>query len=210
MFLAPVVCTRVRSLIMTQIAEFESTAGSIEPADDSIYTPDICTICADSCECGSHTLACGHTFHVACILHWFRMEQTTCPNCRSEREDRFWVRKTPGERIGMLRRKRKSLPKLVQKKLEKLDAHRTQRIHLRKEQAALRRQYASVFTKYNRLTQRIRYSTLEHRRLRDDLAYNQASIHVPFLQSFDNPEESEEEEDDFGSSEEEEDEWYAE
>lgn len=151
---------------------------------------EICTICADACESEAHTLACGHTFHVECIVHWFRRENTTCPNCRSEQEDRYWTRYTPGRRIDMLRRKFKSLPKSVQRKIQKMDSYRLQRVQLRKEQNELRRRYTSVFASYNRLTSRIRHSSTQYRQIRNDLVYTQATVHVPLLAWEDEEEDS--------------------
>jgi hypothetical protein len=44
-----------------------------------------CAICQDLLEGasgGTHVLHCGHVFHTACIVPWFRRESPGCPLCR--------------------------------------------------------------------------------------------------------------------------------
>ena len=46
-----------------------------------------CTICmcdVQPYQTSCHTLECGHKFHTACILQWYRSGHSTCPNCRSD------------------------------------------------------------------------------------------------------------------------------
>ena len=47
---------------------------------------DNCTICLSPIDNHpSHTVeGCGHTFHVDCIMRWYRSGHETCPNCRSD------------------------------------------------------------------------------------------------------------------------------
>lgn len=46
---------------------------------------DNCTICLSPTDNQSHTVeGCGHTFHVRCIVQWYRSGHDTCPNCRSD------------------------------------------------------------------------------------------------------------------------------
>ena len=48
-----------------------------------------CAVCRDVLlaendgnNCTTHTLECGHTFHIECVMAWFRQGQSSCPNCR--------------------------------------------------------------------------------------------------------------------------------
>lgn len=91
------------------------------------------------------TLECGHTFHVACALRWFRYHNKTCPNCRSCETRERWSRKTPRERVSIVRR-RKHNPREVQRLLTHLDQVRTQVKVLRREYNAYRREHAHVFS----------------------------------------------------------------
>ena len=48
------------------------------------FDGETCSICTDSLEGGGavHTIECGHAYHAACIIEWFRRGADTCPNCR--------------------------------------------------------------------------------------------------------------------------------
>lgn len=41
-----------------------------------------CAVCHDDLTEGVHELGCGHRFHTACVLNWFRRGAQTCPSCR--------------------------------------------------------------------------------------------------------------------------------
>jgi hypothetical protein len=43
-----------------------------------------CVVCQDNVISSEerHALSCGHTFHVECIIEWFRRGDRTCPVCR--------------------------------------------------------------------------------------------------------------------------------
>jgi hypothetical protein len=45
-----------------------------------------CVVCADALQsAAAYTLPeCGHAFHTACIMTWFRANQTRCPLCNAE------------------------------------------------------------------------------------------------------------------------------
>ena len=42
-----------------------------------------CVICHETMK-SVHTLECGHSFHVPCIISWFRSGKGNCPLCRDE------------------------------------------------------------------------------------------------------------------------------
>jgi hypothetical protein len=134
-------------------------------AEPDVSERRCCSICAeeaDPADPASTTLECGHTFHVACALRWFRYEHTTCPNCRSERTQHVWSRCTPAQRVATLRRKRASLSTAAKRKLSYLDRVRAQSAALCKERKELRRVHAAVFRTEARLRARIRhYRTAE-------------------------------------------------
>lgn len=119
-----------------------------------------CSICAeevDPSDAKSTTLECGHHFHVECALRWFRYEHSTCPNCRSSATREVWTRSTPAQRVAALRRKKKTLPPLVRRKLAYLDRTRSLSASLAREKADLHRAHADVFRQEGRLRTRIRH-----------------------------------------------------
>ena len=63
----------VTSQVAAQTAATSSTATA----------PRACSICMDGIEAGqaARGLACGHSFHTACITRWLR-RSSTCPDCR--------------------------------------------------------------------------------------------------------------------------------
>lgn len=145
----------------------------------------MCSICAEEVspsDPAATTIACGHVFHVPCILQWFRFEHTTCPNCRSEETEAEWTRPTALQRIGAMRRRYRSLPKHMQKKLRDLDNIKTcisaatrARRQLRSEHAALFRNDRNLYTKI------MNFKSRRHR-LTQQLSTNIVCPHVPLLQ----------------------------
>jgi hypothetical protein len=47
------------------------------------FLPDSCTLCWNTLgiESSCRQLPCGHTFHLACIDHWIRSQDASCPYC---------------------------------------------------------------------------------------------------------------------------------
>ena len=69
-----------------------SPAG-IEASNENIT----CAICNDPLHAGdrqTYTVACGHTFHAACVLQWGQLRRNDCPICRG-----LMVGAGPGMRI---------------------------------------------------------------------------------------------------------------
>ena len=67
-----------------------------------------CSVCADALDADDQsvvTLECGHTFHATCIVRWFRIGGSTCPNCRADRGDAVWRIHTRGTRLSQMRRR---------------------------------------------------------------------------------------------------------
>ena len=153
----------------------------------------MCTICVEACDASRphHTLACGHTFRVDCVMHWFRFENSSCPNCRSEEESHFWLPMSASQRVGLLRRRKNSLPRRLQRRLEKLVEYRELGTRLRRERSELKKTHANVFRTHSALSARIRSLEEKHACLLDCLS-NQASDHVPFLLPLDDASEQEE------------------
>lgn len=80
-----------------------------------------CSICACDVEEHGTTLDCGHTFHVSCIIQWFRYEHTSCPNCRSTHTRHVWTARSAAQRVAALRRRTSVSPYIggLLKRLEK-------------------------------------------------------------------------------------------
>lgn len=68
-----------------------------------------CSICLESMEDESHTLChtlpeCGHCFHTACAIQWFRSGNESCPLCRGK-PDEYIGYIDAMSRYALLRRK---------------------------------------------------------------------------------------------------------
>ena len=125
-------------------------------AQEEAAAPPMCSICAeDAGGADATTLECGHAFHVACALQWFRYENTTCPNCRSEDSRQVWSRLDASARLAAMRRRRARLPRAVARPLAQLDACTARAAQLRRERRALRRTHREVFASDGRLRGRI-------------------------------------------------------
>lgn len=48
---------------------------------DAVDTDPTCAVCLET-STDSHALSCGHSFHVQCIVDWFRTGSNRCPVCR--------------------------------------------------------------------------------------------------------------------------------
>jgi len=50
-------------------------------------TESQCSVCLEHSLDSLYELECGHKFHPACAIRWFRSGQITCPVCRAAPED---------------------------------------------------------------------------------------------------------------------------
>jgi hypothetical protein len=91
-----------------------------------------CAICLDPCDAaagGTHALPCGHRFHAACVIDWFRSlgaSHDQCPTCRdsphgSERERAALL---PAGGGGLFLRATGSVPRVVTQHIAFLDSER--------------------------------------------------------------------------------------
>lgn len=141
---------------------------------------DACSICADELDGTQNvTLECGHSFHVACALRWFRYEHTTCPNCRSSHTQQVWARRTPAQRIAAMRRQR-NLPAPLRAKLRQLDRAHVRWSATRAERRAVRADNTDVFRRERRLARAEGSSRAKYRSLLHSIAWLSAP-NVPFL-----------------------------
>ena len=113
------------------------------------------------------TLECRHTFHVGCIIQWFRFHNQTCPNCRSCETHEQWTRKTPQERVSIVRRRKNNSPQ-VRRLITQLDTVRAQSKQLRRDHVTYRREHRHVIktirtyhTKFYKLRERERRLVLD-------------------------------------------------
>eukprot|EP00440_Ansanella_granifera_P029894 gb/GFBE01032475.1/.p1 GENE.gb/GFBE01032475.1/~~gb/GFBE01032475.1/.p1 ORF type:complete len:471 (+),score=70.71 gb/GFBE01032475.1/:1-1413(+) len=70
--------------------------GSKDSAESSLPAHWTCSICLDDCEDLQKTrrLACGHGFHLQCLLLWLCKKQS-CPNCRRRVRDHISMENPP-------------------------------------------------------------------------------------------------------------------
>ena len=113
-----------------------------------------CVICGEEADEPFTTLACGHSFHVDCILKWFRYENTTCPMCRSEYSDRMMVHVPVRTRITMMRRRRQTLPVGIRKTLDCLDRCVARSKQASRDLHSFRRIHREVFKEWRKLARK--------------------------------------------------------
>ena len=94
--------------------------NNIIPIDDSM-----CSICLTNIEDQpNYTLPeCNHSFHISCIIPWFRNHNQSCPCCRSlGNGEIIYNRLDVGERYKMIRNiaRRKNAPNHLKKLVQKL------------------------------------------------------------------------------------------
>jgi len=136
---------------------------------------EMCSICAEAAHppgdarAGDEpatVLECGHVFHVACALRWFRYENTTCPNCRSDATCHVWSQVDAAARIRAMRRRRARLPTALRRSLAQLDACTSRAAALRREWRELRAAERATFARASSLKARIRTTDRRARALR--------------------------------------------
>lgn len=54
------------------------------------YKIEKCGICLSEDNVVRHTLPCNHSFHVHCILKWFKNGQKSCPLCRLDCKNYYY------------------------------------------------------------------------------------------------------------------------
>ena len=134
---------------------------------------ETCTICADTIAADDQTtvLDCSHSFHVNCIIEWFRYNHTECPNCRSDGGQRG-VALTNSQRISRMRRLKHRMPSFIVQKLKKLDGARKRLAESRKEMKELKRNNAVVFKEETRLRVRMHNARRCERATKRELSYH--------------------------------------
>lgn len=60
------------------------TIDSPVTEDGTPYKVELCNICYGEDNVVRTTLPCNHSFHLHCVLKWFRTGNTTCPMCRMD------------------------------------------------------------------------------------------------------------------------------
>lgn len=135
---------------------------------------EVCSICGDVTfpETDStptcHRLACGHSFHVDCIVQWFAHGHSSCPNCRYEEMGERLVRRDASSRISSARR-RKNTPVEVRRLIKRYDDARKRKAELRHELRQHQRTNSQVYTIGNRLRARVYHYCRRERMLRSSI-----------------------------------------
>lgn len=132
---------------------------------------EVCSICSDAMfpqtdsTHACHRLACGHSFHVDCIVQWFAHGQSSCPNCRYEDVMGRIVKRDLPSRISSARR-RKNTPVEVRRLIKQYDDTKARHLKLKHE---IRQHHATnreVYTIGNRLRARACHYAHRERMLR--------------------------------------------
>ena len=135
---------------------------------------EVCSICGDETfpqtdsTPACHRLACGHSFHVDCIVQWFAHGHSSCPNCRSEELGERLLQRDMSSRISSARR-RKNTPVEVQRLIKRYDDARTRRQKMRRELRNHQRTNREVYTAGNRLRAREHHYAHTERILRSSI-----------------------------------------
>lgn len=110
-----------------------------------------CSICGDEEDNGDETqltsLDCGHSFHSACIIEWFRFYAASCPNCRSDGVMKNWTMADPVTRVEHLRHCRGMLCPMSKRKLDTMDRQQKRLRALKKEHSEFKCVHAGVLKK---------------------------------------------------------------
>jgi hypothetical protein len=70
------ICSSGNVVEETSVGE-NDTPGTVQDIE--------CTICLNVIGASNkYTSECGHSFHINCIMNWYRTGHDTCPNCRSD------------------------------------------------------------------------------------------------------------------------------
>lgn len=127
----------------------------------------ICTICAETLDETNtcHSIACGHTFHVDCIVQWFAHGGSACPNCRFQEEETVMVQRSLSERITAARR-RKSTPKHVKTLIKRYDNYKRKKKELQQSLKEYKKTHSAVYKNGRRLQTRLRHCSHEEKVLK--------------------------------------------
>jgi hypothetical protein len=137
---------------------------------------EACSICGDATfpqtdsTPACHRLACGHSFHVDCIVQWFAHGHSSCPNCRSEEVGECLVRRDATSRIASARR-RKNTPVEVRRLIHRYDNARKRKQELTGELHQHQRTNRQVYTAGNRLRARMYHYSRHERMLRASIGH---------------------------------------
>lgn len=126
----------------------------------------MCSICQEDDGDGMHELDCGHTFHVKCIVDWFRHGNSTCPMCRDNAGvtplDGFTIR-ARARYIAQIGR-RKHAPPELKKVVEQWRASKQALQRAAREVTAYRRQHRTTLSTLARLQGKRHAASLRLRR----------------------------------------------
>ena len=154
-----------------------------------------CSICADTepDDLARITLACGHTFHCKCAIEWFRYENVTCPNCRSDHTRNVWCKRTPSQRIASMRR-RSHLEPILRRKVTAFDGIRKTLVAAKQAYKQFKLDNKDVLKQNRNLCKQIRDLRKRETRMKFELGTSVCPS-VPLIHMFDyDAEDSNEEE----------------
>ena len=111
-----------------------------------------CTICADNdVDEDVTTLDCGHTFHVGCIVQWFRYHNDTCPNCRSTHTWNECTLVSERRRVWQMVRKKSMLDVTLRRRVEQYERRKKRLKDLRAALRVFAKEHREVFAKFRRM-----------------------------------------------------------
>ena len=126
-----------------------------------------CVICCDTIaetdDSRETRLECGHTFHVSCIVNWFRLGKASCPCCRDDPKPAVVYTSEIERFVDISHRRRNTLPSNINSQFNRLDSWKTKEVQAYNELKDLRRTQKAVFKKERDLIRR-RHSCIQKQR----------------------------------------------
>ena len=144
-------------------------------------------------------LECGHSFHCKCAIQWFRYNHACCPLCRATHVESSWKKKTPGQRVAIMRRVVAKLPRFMQSKVRKCNTVSTRLATTLMDRRSFRCVHADILKRDRMLERSVRMLTHQKKKLVRELAWFEVEgvpyLHVPSSHGVDDADDADDSDD---------------
>ena len=119
----------------------------------SSSTDDVmCPICHECVEGNDYELECGHVFHAACIVPWFRNGNASCPVCRDVRQKLIGLDLNSRARLLMRKSRAKHAPPDLTRAVARVRKAVARAKEARDALAAFKREHRELLKRHSVLT----------------------------------------------------------